>query len=48
MKRDPGQSAAADKTGLPLFHSWKNVYLFVLGTFALWVALLVALTKAFS
>jgi hypothetical protein len=35
-------------TGLPFFRSWKSVYLFVLATFAVWVALLIALTKAFS
>jgi hypothetical protein len=37
-----------EETGLPLFHSWKSVYLFVLATFILWVALLVALTEMFS
>jgi hypothetical protein len=38
----------AEETGLPLFHSWKSVYLFVLATFVFWIALLVALTKAFA
>lgn len=38
----------SEETGLPFFHSWKNVYLFVLGSFVLWIALLVALTKYFS
>jgi len=37
-----------EATGLPFFHSWKGVYLFVLGSFVFWVALLVALTKYFS
>ena len=37
-----------EETGLPFLHSWKSVYLFVLITFVLWVALLVALTKTFS
>lgn len=37
-----------EDTGLPFFRSWKSVYLFVLGSFVLWVALLVALTKYFS
>ena len=37
-----------EETGLPLFRSWKSVYLFVLGSFVLWVALLIALTKYFS
>jgi len=36
------------ETGLPLLHSWKAVYVFVLFTFALWLALLIALTKYFS
>ena len=35
-------------TGLPFFHSWKSVYLFVLVSFVLWITLLVALTKYFS
>ena len=38
----------SEETGLPFFHSWKSVYLFVLGSFVFWVALLVALTKMFS
>jgi hypothetical protein len=37
-----------EATGLPLLHTWKGVYVFVLATFALWIALLIALTKAFS
>jgi cell division septal protein FtsQ len=36
------------ETGLPFFHTWKSVYLFVLGSFVFWVALLIALTKIFS
>ena len=38
----------SEETGLPIFRSWKSVYLFVLGSFVLWIALLVALTKIFS
>jgi hypothetical protein len=38
----------SEETGLPLFHTWKGVYLFVLASFVLWVALLIALTKMFS
>jgi hypothetical protein len=34
-------------TGLPVFHTWRGVYLFVLGSFFLWVALLFALTIMF-
>lgn len=37
-----------EETGLPFFHSWKSVYLFVLATFVFWIALLVALTKMFA
>jgi hypothetical protein len=37
-----------ESTGLPFLGSWKNVYLFVLGTFILWVAILVALTEIFA
>jgi hypothetical protein len=38
----------SEETGLPLFCTWKAVYIFVLGTFALWLALLIALTEMFS
>jgi hypothetical protein len=38
----------SEETGLPFFNTWKRVYLFVLGSFVFWVALLIALTKAFS
>ena len=38
----------SDETGLPMLHSWKAVYFFVLATFAVWLALLIALTKYFS
>ena len=38
----------SEETGLPFFHSWKSVYLFVLGSFVFWIALLVALTKMYS
>jgi len=37
-----------EATGLPLFRSWKGVYLFVFGSFLLWVALLLALSRIFS
>jgi hypothetical protein len=40
--------AEAGDTGLPWFHTWRGVYLFVLGSFVLWVALLFALTRIFS
>ena len=34
----------AETTGLPWFHSWRGVYVFVFGSFVLWVVLLVTLT----
>ena len=37
-----------EATGLPLLRSWKGVYFFVFGSFLLWVALLLALTRFFS
>jgi len=37
-----------EATGLPWPRTWKGVYLFVLGSFLLWVALLVALTEFFA
>jgi hypothetical protein len=40
--------SAADATGLPCFRTWRSVYLLVLASFALWVGLLIALTKLFS
>jgi hypothetical protein len=51
MKRPAATEPSAhesEETGLPLFRSWKAVYLFVLGSFVFWVALLIALTKMFS
>jgi hypothetical protein len=41
-------SRAAGETGLPLLRSWPAVYGLVLGSFALWVGLLVLLTWMFS
>ena len=38
----------ADETGLPWLHTWKGVYLLVIVHFAIWIALLVALTHFFS
>jgi hypothetical protein len=51
MKRPSAVEPPAPETegtGLPWFRTWKSVYLFVLGCFVLWVALLVALTVIFS
>jgi hypothetical protein len=38
----------AEETGLPFFRSRKSVYLFVLGSFIFWVALLILLTEIFA
>jgi hypothetical protein len=38
----------AEGTGLPWPRTWKGVYLLVIGSFILWVALLIALTDYFS
>jgi hypothetical protein len=45
----PG-SADSDhcETGLPVLRSWCAVYAFVLAAFALWVGLLIALSRMFS
>jgi hypothetical protein len=51
MKRSAAaeaQKPEASETGLPLFRSWKAVYALVLGSFLLWLALLIALTRTFS
>ena len=45
MKPSPLHSG---ETSLPILRTWNNVYIFVLATFALWVALLVMLTELFS
>ena len=37
-----------ETTGLPLFHTWRSVYLLVLGTFVLWVLLLSILSARFQ
>jgi hypothetical protein len=34
-----------EETGLPWPQTWKSVYLLVVGSFVLWVALLIALTN---
>jgi len=35
-------------TGLPWLCTWRSIYLFVFGSFILWVLLLLALTVSFS
>ena len=37
-----------DATGLPGVRTWRGVYTVVLVAFAVWVALLIALTRAYS
>jgi len=51
MKRailDSAASGESEDPGLPLLHTWKSVYLFVLGAFVIWIALLIVLTKLYS
>jgi hypothetical protein len=36
------------ETGLPFLSSWRAVYAFVLAAFALWVGLLIVLSRMFS
>jgi hypothetical protein len=43
MKGDGDEEA----TGLPGVRTWRGVYILVLVVFAVWVALLAALTEAF-
>jgi hypothetical protein len=43
-----GPAQNNEATGLPWFHTWRGVYVFVFGCFVLWVALLFALTRIFS
>ena len=35
-------------TGLPVLRTWRSVYIFVFGSFILWVLLLLVLTMSFS
>jgi hypothetical protein len=37
-----------ERTGFPGLRTWRGVYVFVMVIFAVWVALLIALTRAFS
>jgi hypothetical protein len=41
-----GQEDDAE-TGVPVFRSWGAIYALVLGSFALWVLLLLALSRMF-
>ena len=45
----PGPAESDQRgTGLPGLRTWPAVYVFVLAVFALWVGLLIALSKVFS
>ena len=51
MKRPSATEPSAretEETRLPWPRTWKGVYLFVIGSFILWVALLIGLTDSFS
>ncbi|MBV9876886.1 MAG: hypothetical protein JO025_19315 [Verrucomicrobia bacterium] len=51
MKRSLGSEVIApeaNETGLPWLRTWNHVYVVVIIHFAIWVALLVALTDFFS
>lgn len=37
-----------EDTGLPWPRTWRGLYLLVVSSFALWVALLITLTRAFA
>ena len=41
-------SPESEETGLPWLRTWKAVYLFVIASFVLWVALLILFTETFS
>ena len=44
----PEPKPTDDGTGLPGLRTWRAVYTVVLLSFAMWVVLLIALTRAFS
>lgn len=44
----PEPPSKEEKTGFPGLRMWRGVYAFVIFTFALWVALLILLTRAYS
>ena len=46
--RRPDQCVESEPPDIPGFRTWRGVYLFVLGWFAIVVVLLTVLTKLFS
>jgi hypothetical protein len=44
----PERKPNDEQTGFPGLRTWRGVYVFVIVTFAVWVALLILLTRAFS
>ena len=44
----PPLEGKEEATGLPWLRTWRGVYLLVLGSFVLWVVLLLALTVIYS
>jgi len=45
---DNSNTDDGDCTGLPWPKSWRGAYIVVLASFALWLALLIALTELFA
>jgi hypothetical protein len=48
MPPKPDDSQSGEDPGLPRLHTWRAVYLFVIGSFIVWVVLLFVLTSIFS
>ena len=44
----PEQTPNDDITGLPGLRTWRSVYTVVMISFVVWIALLIALTRAYS
>lgn len=44
----PSSDTQEESTSLPGLRTWRHVYLFVFGSFVLWVLLLLALTVVYS
>jgi hypothetical protein len=44
----PDPTPNDETTGFPGLRTWRGVYTFVLAVFAVWIVLLIALTRAYS